>query len=62
MLAACLTEDFALYKIQKDGTLELLLKVKADFSKVDASLNTCSLSWDNSILVTGGDDHLVRCH
>lgn len=59
LLAACLTEQVAVYKVDSgSGKLSLLLKVQADFSDKEASLNQCVLR--QNVLVTGGDDTIVR--
>jgi hypothetical protein len=58
-MAVCLTENIALYKIDPaSGKLSLLIKVQADFSTTDPSLNQCVLS--REFLVTGGDDTKVK--
>lgn len=58
ILAVCLTEHVALYKINANGKLALISKVQADFSTTDPSLNQCVLN--KEFLVTGGDDTKVR--
>ena len=56
-----MTESVGLYKIDvQTGKLISILKFQGDFSKVDASLNQCVLSFDNTMIVTGGDDSIVR--
>jgi len=47
-----------LYKIEGSGKLTPLVRVKADFLDKDPSLNQCLLA--RGILVTGGDDCIVR--
>ncbi len=59
----CLTEQVALYQIDPaTGKLENLLQFIADFSTQDASLNQCVLSFDNTCIVTGGDDSVARIY
>ena len=51
----------AIYQVDiKSGKLTNLLQFIADFSQEDACLNQCVLSFDNSCIVTGGDDSVVR--
>jgi len=61
-MIACLTEQVALYTIEASGKLTNILKLQSDFSKKDACLNQCMLSHDRTLLVTGGDDTMVRVH
>jgi WD40 repeat protein len=58
-MAVCLTESVALYKIEAEtGKINRILKVQADFSSQDPSLNQCLLY--KGVIVSGGDDGKVR--
>ena len=60
-MAVCMTHNVALFKIDvKTGKLIELLKFQADFATPDASANHCTLSYDNTLLATGGDDSTIR--
>ena len=47
---------------RKDGKLSVLQKFQADFEKENPSLNHAALSFDKTILATGGDDMLIRVY
>ena len=52
-----------MFEIDKQtGKLSLLQKFVADFTEENPSLNNVVLSFDNSLLATGGDDTVVRIY
>lgn len=58
-MAVCLTESVGLYRINvQTGEISCILKVQADFSPQDPSLNQCVLY--KGVIVSGGDDGKVR--
>jgi len=64
VLAACLNEKVALYKIDISGVdgckLSKLLEFTADFKKEEPATNVCRFSSDNRLIGTGGDDCIAR--
>ena len=61
VLIASVDQTVHFYNIeQKTGALSLLQKFEADFSAENPSLNNVVLSFDNTLLATGGDDMAIR--
>ena len=44
----------------KTGKLTLYQKFKADFAPENPGLNHAALSFDNTLMATGGEDSVIR--
>ena len=61
-MAICLTESVGLYTIDSSGKLIETDKFQADFTEEFPSTNHCTISYDNKLLATGGDDKIIRIY
>ena len=61
VLVACIDKMVCFYDIdRKTGKLTVLQSFQADFSEENPSVNHVTLSLDNQIFVTAGDDKVIR--
>ena len=60
---ACVDRLVNLYDInKKTGKLSVLQSFQADFAEENPSINNLTISLDNTLIVTAGDDKSVRVY